>query len=64
MSDISKCNGKKCPLKHKCWRYLAPTDPLRQSYVMLPPEQKESGKCDIYWPVNELEKAVLLKEDL
>jgi hypothetical protein len=25
MADISKCRGTDCPMKDKCWRYLAPS---------------------------------------
>lgn len=46
MSDISKCFGEGCPLKEKCWRYLAPAS-FMQSYIN--PERKEDGSCDSFW---------------
>lgn len=49
MADISKCDGKDCPLKETCYRYTAP-DSGWQSYL----EPTKRGKdCEHYWPVNE-----------
>ena len=45
MTDISKCEGKGCEIKHTCWRYKAPAD-IYQSYII--PENP--GKdCEHYW---------------
>ena len=49
-SDISKCTGQDCEKKDKCHRYLAPIEPLWQSYLM-PTIVK--GKCKDYWPVRK-----------
>lgn len=32
MPDISKCYGKDCPLKEKCYRYTCEPDELHQAY--------------------------------
>ena len=46
MSDILKCDNKKCPLKETCYRWLAPNG-LMQSYLVPPP--MKNGKCEYYW---------------
>lgn len=53
MSDISKCEGRKCKVKEKCWRFVAPADPLWQSYAafdMYPTEK--STDCEHFWALN------------
>lgn len=52
MSGITKCINHSCELKEKCWRYLAPADPYRQSYSQFQPKH---GKCE-YFITNEKEK--------
>lgn len=32
MTDISKCSGKDCPIKHKCKRFTAQSHDLWQSH--------------------------------
>lgn len=46
MSDITKCDGKGCDLKEKCYRFTA-NDGFRQSYFAEPPIK--DGKCDMFW---------------
>lgn len=48
MPDIAMCKGDDCPLKEKCYRYLAKPDHY-QSYFMIPPYK--DGKCDHFWEV-------------
>ncbi len=43
MTDIIKCDNKKCPLRKKCWRFLAP-DGTRQAYHAPAPDGK--GTCE------------------
>lgn len=52
--DICKCNNKDCSLSKSCFRFLA-EDSLYQSYYM-GVKCDESGNCDVYWPVNDLEE--------
>lgn len=33
MSDISKCNWEKCPIKKLCRRFKAKINPYRQSWI-------------------------------
>jgi hypothetical protein len=46
MSDISKCSGKGCKLKKRCYRYTAKSG-LWQAYFTNPPIK--DGKCDMFW---------------
>lgn len=48
MSDISKCKGGNCPLADKCWRYLAPAEPLYQSYLEEGWDDK-TRECPHFW---------------
>ena len=47
MTDISKCNGG-WELCETCYRYLAPSDDMYQSYI---DSKVVKGKCDNYWRV-------------
>lgn len=48
MPDISMCANKNCPLKNKCYRFLAIPDPLWQSYIDFKPV---NGVCDGFWDI-------------
>jgi len=48
MSDITKCRGTGCDQRETCWRYLAPADPLRQSWSAFDSTPKP---CAHYWPI-------------
>lgn len=52
MTDITKCPGDGCPLRDKCWRYLAPDEGL-QSYSdyfnRLKTDDDGKVACDGYW---------------
>jgi hypothetical protein len=37
MADISKCSNDKCPIKHTCYRWTVPADPLWQMYSRFEP---------------------------
>jgi hypothetical protein len=55
MTDITKCTGKgmfgeECPLRDKCWRYLAPADPYAQSWTA---PVNIGDDCDIYFPIKD-----------
>lgn len=47
MSGITKCTGRGCPVKELCKRFMAPPDPIWQSY-MDPPKDPEN--CPMWWP--------------
>jgi hypothetical protein len=47
MADISKCLGKDCPLKDKCYRYLA-VDGGWQSYFTEIPFDNETNNCKYF----------------
>lgn len=49
MPDISMCEGKKCPLKEKCYRYKATPTKYRQSYFVDTPYDHKDDKCDYFW---------------
>ena len=49
MPDISKCEGKDCPLKYKCYRFTCIGDSYSQSYFMEPPYK--DGKCDYFMEI-------------
>lgn len=52
MSDITMCEGKKCPLKETCKRYLAIANEFYQSYFTEIPYNVKEKKCDMYWKTN------------
>lgn len=54
MADISKCDGRACPLKESCWRFLAPESDW-QTYANFDAffDHKEN-KCDHYWKVKDI----------
>lgn len=56
MTDINKCGNSTCPLREKCWRWLAPATALWQSWtvfepklVKLMPSGKDYWSCDGYY---------------
>ena len=52
MSDITKCTNELCPIKHTCYRWTAPTDPLWQAYQRFDFGYCGNGAiCDHYIPV-------------
>lgn len=49
MPDITMCEGKKCPLREKCYRYKANSNELGQSYFMDEPYNKKKKECKYFW---------------
>lgn len=62
MSDITKCTGHNCPIKEKCYRFVAESEPMYQSYFVDVPgfweyqntegeemNDKRIWKCDVFW---------------
>jgi len=43
MADISKCCGEGCPIKERCYRFTAPTNPDSQSVISPPGEYQING---------------------
>jgi len=48
MSDIAKCEDKLCPSKKYCYRYTAPANKYRQSYLQMN-RQFNAKDCDMFW---------------
>lgn len=53
MADITMCMGEECPLKEKCFRFLAtPEQNLdMQTYFAKPPF--EGDECKMFWSIEE-----------
>ena len=48
MPDISMCRNVSCPLKEKCYRYMA-LPGIWQSYATF----KYDDGCDRFWPIRK-----------
>jgi len=50
MADITKCEGKNCPLKDMCYRYRAKED-IRHGYFTETPGEWYGDKffCTMFW---------------
>lgn len=55
MSDITKCSGENCRKKETCWRFLAPSDELLQSFFVEIPFSfvSEQFYCEMYWKIEK-----------
>ena len=60
MTDISKCEGKGCDRKERCYRFTAKANPFTQFYVT-PPVVGEA--CDYYWAIDPDEDALPPTDD-
>lgn len=55
MSDLTKCNAECsvgiCPIKERCYRYMASPSTYQSYFVQAPGEWLPDGgfKCDMYW---------------
>jgi len=47
MPDISMCKGGGCPLKERCYRYLAESDGEWQTFFV--DEPFRDGACKFFW---------------
>jgi hypothetical protein len=54
MADITKCEGKDCPLKESCYRYTAIDSEYRQAYFTESPYSVLNKKCDEYMELNKI----------
>lgn len=52
MADIEMCKGYNCPLRHDCHRFNAKPNKEWQIYYRNIPYDKDKGKCDKYWPID------------
>jgi hypothetical protein len=57
MTDITKCNaeidsGVLCPLRETCFRYMAASNKLRQSFFANAPYAMNTEDCDHYWKIS------------
>lgn len=46
MADITKCEGKDCPVKESCYRFTAKADDYQYYFIESP---IKDGKCEMYW---------------
>lgn len=54
MPDISMCKNEECPLREKCYRFLAEPDPYWQTYADFKYEIKDGEvHCDYFWDNKE-----------
>lgn len=60
MADITKCSGKDCHFKDKCYRFTSSESEYRQSFFTDAPIK--DGKCDMYWGENSESTFNKLKE--
>ena len=48
MADIAMCQNDDCPMREKCYRYMAKSSGNGQSYALYEPD--ENGRCeDFLW---------------
>lgn len=47
MPDVTMCENKKCPLRHKCYRFKAIPFEYWQSFANFEP--KNDKECDYFW---------------
>ena len=52
MPDISKCEGKDCPIKENCYRFKAIPNLPYQSYSDFIYDKKEK-KCEDFWEIKK-----------
>ena len=55
MADITKCANKNCKVKKQCYRFLAQSDPLYQSFADFNNSQKvtKPEQCEYFWKAPE-----------
>lgn len=57
MADITKCWGKGCKLKDKCYRYIVEGNKYWQSYFIEEPykNEKDEEYCRHFWETKKME---------
>ena len=61
MPDITMCVNKTCPVRGKCYRYMAiPSSHNRQSYAMFKPD--DTGECEAFWTKPRVKYTITLEE--
>lgn len=52
---ITKCKNNKCPLAHKCYRYMSKPNPIMQlSQAFEPLTVGNATECDYFMPNREI----------
>ena len=62
MVDISLCEGKDCPLKNKCYRFMSPRINHANSWLFGIPYDPINRECDFFWPIDKRHKIKDKKE--
>lgn len=67
MPDITICKNEKCPLKSKCYRYMARPNSIHQSYGCFPVGKKGKGKkaipyCEFFYEIDKDDKFIKLRK--
>ena len=57
MTDITKCRGRNCDLKDKCYRYTAPKNNFKQDYNDFDLRNNKEEICSGYWENTTFKKA-------
>ena len=52
MADITMCTGRDCPLKYRCYRAMAQSHELYQSYFTITPYDAEKESCEHFLDLN------------
>ena len=52
MADITKCEGNRCAIRGRCYRYLAISNGEYQSYSEW--DGSKGVKCDGFWKVKKI----------
>lgn len=53
MADISKCRGTDCPMKDKCWRYLAPSSKWQSYFHAESGLNQDKNECENFIEAKE-----------
>ena len=53
MTDISKCDLDECPRKEHCYRYIAPSYMIAQSFLANPKEDCMDDDFAMQMPLNQ-----------
>lgn len=48
MPDITMCQGTDCPLRDRCYRFVAKPDKLWQSYFANVPYDSATNQCEAF----------------
>ena len=60
MPDITMCFNKNCPLRKKCYRFMAKPDTYQAYFVDVKPK---NGKCEHFLPYGGIQSESLIHLD-